>query len=126
MKIISIPRLKLGGSHLFSELVHTVMQELNQIQIDSIHLWSDSTITLQWMLSVAHRWNTIVSNRVSQIQTLMPNATWRHVPTGDNPADVVCLISSFSHGIFGGAFQYGLLIHQLGLSLIWLVPHPQI
>ncbi|CAI6362844.1 unnamed protein product [Macrosiphum euphorbiae] len=35
-----------------------------------------------------YRWTTFVANRVTQIQQLVPDATWKHVRSGDNPADV--------------------------------------
>ncbi|XP_029162870.1 uncharacterized protein LOC114934343 [Nylanderia fulva] len=47
----------------------------------------DSTITLAWLRQSLARWKTFVANRVAQVQQLLSNETWRHVPTKDNPAD---------------------------------------
>ncbi|XP_029178626.1 uncharacterized protein LOC114946340 [Nylanderia fulva] len=51
------------------------------------YLWSDSTVTLQWIRGHSSRWKTFVANRVAHIQTQLPNAQWRHVAGHDNPAD---------------------------------------
>ncbi|CAI6372223.1 unnamed protein product [Macrosiphum euphorbiae] len=48
----------------------------------------NSTVTLQWIQSDANKWTTFISNRVSQIQSLVPRAEWRHVRSADNPADL--------------------------------------
>ncbi|XP_029178446.1 uncharacterized protein LOC114946187 [Nylanderia fulva] len=52
-----------------------------------VHLWSDSRVTLHWIRGHSTRWKTFVANRVSQIQTLLPDAQWRHVAGRENPAD---------------------------------------
>ncbi|XP_011170007.1 uncharacterized protein LOC105203007 [Solenopsis invicta] len=54
-----------------------------------ITLWSDSTIALQWILSESRRWAAFVANRVGEIQRATENAEWRHVPSAENPADVL-------------------------------------
>ncbi|XP_029158737.1 uncharacterized protein LOC114931013, partial [Nylanderia fulva] len=53
-----------------------------------LHLWSDSTVTLGWIRGHPSSWVTYdVANRVSEIQTLTPDAHWHHVPGRENPAD---------------------------------------
>lgn len=54
----------------------------------SLHCWTDSTVVLSWLNEHASRWKTFVANRVSDIQTRLPTATWRHVPSRHNPADI--------------------------------------
>ncbi len=46
-------------------------------------------ITLNWIGKSPHTWKTFVSNRVLEIQQLVPAPHWRHVPSSSNPADHV-------------------------------------
>lgn len=59
------------------------------INFDKITLWSDSTITLHWINAPSHKLKTFVANRVAKIQELTKIHEWKHVPTHDNPADLV-------------------------------------
>ncbi|XP_025264482.1 uncharacterized protein LOC105257606 [Camponotus floridanus] len=52
-----------------------------------LHLWTDSTVALGWIRGHPSRWQTYVTNRVSEIQRTTPQAAWHHVPGQDNPAD---------------------------------------
>ncbi|XP_029171383.1 uncharacterized protein LOC114940808 [Nylanderia fulva] len=58
--------------------------------------WSDSTVTLGWIRGHPSTWATYVANRVSEIQTLIPDAHWHHVPGRENPADCA------SRGLYPG------------------------
>ena len=53
-----------------------------------LYLWSDSEIVLVWLEKPPHAWKTYISNRTSQILDLVGSATWRHVASADNPADL--------------------------------------
>lgn len=67
----------------------------NKFSFSSINLWSDSSIALAWIASQnPSRWSIFVSNRVSEIQQLTVNATWRHIPSKETPAD--CLSRGLS------------------------------
>jgi len=87
LKKVTIPRLELCGATLLAQLMHSLMESL-QLPVAAVTMWTDSTVTLQWIQSDAHKWTTFVSNRVSQIQSLVPAAEWRHVRSADNPADL--------------------------------------
>ncbi|XP_033212215.1 uncharacterized protein LOC117169816 [Belonocnema kinseyi] len=54
-----------------------------------IFLWSDSTITLQWIKTEPHTQPTFIANRIAVIQKLTPSCEWRNVPSQDNSADMV-------------------------------------
>jgi hypothetical protein len=71
---------------LLTDLTYHIRASLS-LSTASVHLWSDSNVTLHWIRGHASRWKTYVANRVSQIQLLLPEAQWRHVPGRDNPAD---------------------------------------
>lgn len=44
-------------------------------------------VVLEWIGNSPARWQTFVAHRVGEIQRLLPNARWRHVPSQENPAD---------------------------------------
>uniref|UniRef100_UPI00143C2251 uncharacterized protein LOC117157547 n=1 Tax=Bombus vancouverensis nearcticus TaxID=2705178 RepID=UPI00143C2251 len=88
LKCQTIPRLELSGALLLTSLMSTVQQALSQKITRAIY-WTDSTIVLHWLNTSPHTLKTFVANRVSEIQTKTSIRDWRHVPTDDNPADLI-------------------------------------
>ncbi|XP_050599186.1 uncharacterized protein LOC126926913 [Bombus affinis] len=88
LKSLTIPRLELSGALLLTSLMSMVKNSLT-IDVSRIVYWTDSTIVLQWIKSSPHTLKTFVANRVAEIQTKTNIADWRHVPTDDNPADLI-------------------------------------
>jgi len=86
LKSISVPRLELCAAVLLAQLVNKVLKCL-QCKIDTIYLWTDSTIVLSWIQSCSRTWVTFVANRVAEIQQLTPIQYWHHVRSEENPAD---------------------------------------
>ncbi|XP_029163786.1 uncharacterized protein LOC114935214 [Nylanderia fulva] len=86
VKQVILPKLELYAATLLTNLMRHVKQTLDLATSDT-YLWSDSTVTLQWIRGHSSRWKTFVANRVAHIQTQLPNAQWRHVAGRDNPAD---------------------------------------
>ncbi|XP_063830279.1 uncharacterized protein LOC135079557 [Ostrinia nubilalis] len=88
LKRLSLPRLELCGAVTLADLTQLILDTYQtKIPIDSVHLWSDSTVVLSWLRSHSSRWTTFVANRVSRIQDTIPAESWHHVASGDNPAD---------------------------------------
>ncbi|XP_046602602.1 uncharacterized protein LOC107219039 [Neodiprion lecontei] len=102
LKQVSLPRLELCAAHLLTKLAHHTLKLTNWNNITS-YLWTDSTVTLGWIQSPPRRWKTYVANRVAEIQTLLPEAQWNHIPSQHNPAD----------GASRGLSPRDLLTHQL-------------
>ncbi|XP_045463791.1 uncharacterized protein LOC123673349 [Harmonia axyridis] len=88
LKTIFFPRLVLSGALLVSKLVNEVIQSMN-LNFESVYHWTDSTIVLAWLSAEPRTWKTFVSNRISEIQGLSDNNNWNHVPSKENPADII-------------------------------------
>jgi len=88
LKRLSLPKLELCAALLLSQLCQAVLKALNKT-FGRIILWSDSTITLHWIRTHPYRLKTFVANRVASIQELTSAFEWRHVPSQDNPADLI-------------------------------------
>ncbi|XP_029675204.1 uncharacterized protein LOC115242804 [Formica exsecta] len=86
LKQVILPRLELYAATLLIRLVGHIGRVLETSDV-TIHLWSDSTVALGWIRGHPAGWKTYVANRVSEIQTSLPDAVWHHIPGRDNPAD---------------------------------------
>jgi Pao retrotransposon peptidase len=82
----TLARLELCGALLLAKLITEVKIALRATKIKTI-LWSDSEITIAWIKGDPRRWDIYVANRVAEIQQLTKFDVWRHVSSGDNPAD---------------------------------------
>ncbi|XP_041449365.1 uncharacterized protein LOC121404197 [Drosophila obscura] len=89
LKTKSIPRLELCAALLLSTLWSQVRLLLDKLVIESVNFWSDSQVTLYWLERDPATLATFVANRVAEIQELSSGVIWRHVPTDQNPADLV-------------------------------------
>ncbi|GFY43314.1 integrase catalytic domain-containing protein [Trichonephila inaurata madagascariensis] len=88
IKVISIPRLELSACLLLAQLVGKVRLSL-QVHLAKIILHTDSTIAIAWINTPANQLKTFFGNRVSKIQTLTENFEWKHIPSAQNPADII-------------------------------------
>ncbi|XP_058796602.1 uncharacterized protein LOC131667274 [Phymastichus coffea] len=84
---MTIPRLELRAALIASRLLVILARSLD-VPLSDCHLWSDSRIVLSWVQSDEPVGNELVDNYVAQIHELCSGATWHHVPTADNPADI--------------------------------------
>lgn len=85
-KEISIPRMELCAALLATNLLYEVSQ-IMKIPQRNLYAWSDSTVVSAWIAGEPSRWTTFVSNRISEILTMLDQDQWRHVSTDQNPAD---------------------------------------
>ncbi|XP_034947880.1 uncharacterized protein [Chelonus insularis] len=87
IKQITIPRLELTAALILAKLTKYVRATLHRVNIHSIYLWTDSSITHPWINSNAGRWKDFVRNRAVKIQELVADAHWHHISGKENPAD---------------------------------------
>ena len=85
----TIPRLELLSNHTASTLVKSVSQALeNVVRVDDLVNWTDSMISLWWIINTDKEYKQFVENRVSEIRRNAPPEQWRYCPTSENPADI--------------------------------------
>lgn len=87
IKTKSIPRLELCGAVELATLIQN-MRAAWLGRLDAVQCYTDSRIVLDWLAKHPSNWHTFVANRVSHIQTTLPDVKWQHVPTKSNPADL--------------------------------------
>ena len=87
LKTVSIPRLELMGALLSIKVASRIAKGL-AISPAEVHYWSDSMNVLWWIHRRSRVFKTFVANRVAKIQQDSNITLWRHVSSGDNPADV--------------------------------------
>ncbi|XP_039311339.1 uncharacterized protein LOC120359094 [Solenopsis invicta] len=86
IKTISVPRLELCAATLLARFLKNIVSTLRLSSVP-VYCWSDSMITLAWIKQHPNTWKTFISNRVSEIQTSLPQAQWLFVGSKENPAD---------------------------------------
>ena len=82
----TVPRLELCGAVLLVKLLTSTAKTLN-IPKEQWHAWTDSSIVLAWLDGLPRNFKTYVANRVTFILERTSPQHWKHVPTGENPAD---------------------------------------
>ncbi|XP_072764021.1 uncharacterized protein [Anoplolepis gracilipes] len=66
-----------------------ISEAINLTKEVQVFLWSDSTITLNWITSPSRKWTVFIANRVGEIQRVTDINSWRHVSSANNPADIL-------------------------------------
>jgi len=94
LKGLTIPRAELTAAHMMAKLLKYCSRLLD---VHSMTAWSDSSIVLCWLRKTPNSLNTFVANRVHSINTLVPNAQWRHVSSALNPADMLTNYGGKAH-----------------------------
>ena len=89
LKKVTLPRLELLGALLCARLISYVKRELKLDASFDHFCWTDSTVVLAWIKSDPSRWKTFVSNRVTEIHSLVEPSRWNHCQGKCNPADLV-------------------------------------
>lgn len=88
LQSVNIPRMELSAAHLGAKLANRVAGVL-EIAKSDVYYWSDSEVVLHWIAKFPSDLKVFVGNRVGEIQALTKARNWRHVPTSQNPADLI-------------------------------------
>jgi transposase InsO family protein len=86
VRTTTIPRLELQAAVLAARVCCFLTEEMT-LKIDKSVYWSDSQVTLQYILNEKKRFHTYVANRVTEIRALTNPDQWKHCPGPLNPAD---------------------------------------
>ncbi|XP_062700059.1 uncharacterized protein LOC134284795 [Aedes albopictus] len=86
-KQLTIPRLELSSAVLLAHLYEKTSASLPVSAQSYFH--TDSMIVRYWLSSNPSRYQMFVANRISEVQHLTKNGTWRHVAGVENPADAL-------------------------------------
>ncbi|KAH7695391.1 Pao retrotransposon peptidase family protein [Aphelenchoides avenae] len=86
----TIPRMELLGVLVGARAIQFLHQEIC-VMITATYLWSDSTIVLHQLADDNKIKDIWVENRLQEVRKIRDkhNVQFRHVPTADNPADIV-------------------------------------
>lgn len=104
LKEVTIPRLELLAAMIASEQIEAITEACEFKDAD-VTLWSDSLIVLSWIKNHLSELKAFVSNRVQKIQEITKHHKWKHIASGDNPADLV---------------SRGMRMHDFLKSKLWL------
>ncbi|GBN10409.1 hypothetical protein AVEN_141510-1 [Araneus ventricosus] len=88
LKSVTIPRLELCAAVLLAKLAQKTITSM-KISVHSTVLWTNSTIVLAWIQKDPSVLKPFVRNRVNAIQNLTEVSAWQHVPSKENPADII-------------------------------------
>ncbi|XP_043466586.1 uncharacterized protein LOC122501306 [Leptopilina heterotoma] len=84
---ITIPRLELLAANMGSRLAVATL-ECMRIPKENMFFWSDSSTVIFW-IQKSYPWSPFVMNQIEEIRGLTSQSSWRHVPGGMNPADLL-------------------------------------
>ena len=85
----AIPRLELLSNLTASRLVKSVSQALEKVvRVDDVVNWTNSMISLWWIINTDKEYKQFMENRVSEIRRNAPREQWRYCLTSENPADI--------------------------------------
>ena len=94
-KKFSMAHLELLGNFVLAKLINVVYNALLQeIVIRSYYFWSDSMVSLAWIVAPHKEFKLFVENRVIVIRNLIPIERWHYDSTKENVADFITCFKS--------------------------------
>nr|XP_037874350.1 uncharacterized protein LOC119630103 [Bombyx mori] len=88
LKVVTLARLELCAVVLLSKLFRFVIDTVSpRCHVDEIFAFTDSTVTLHWVHSSPHRFDTFIANRIAQIQNNLDPKHFYHCEGTQNPSD---------------------------------------
>lgn len=84
---MTIPKLELTALLLGVRIFHFLVKEL-EVPLANTVIWGDSQCVLHWVRANRHV-SVYVDNRVREIRSVPPDLIFAHIPTEENPADIL-------------------------------------
>ena len=85
-KIMTIPRLQLKAAVLATRLKTTIVEE-PKLDIDSVHLWSDSATILEYNQNENVNFRKFIKHRANEIRNSSNIQDWQFIATELNVAE---------------------------------------
>jgi hypothetical protein len=83
----TIPRMELNAALEAALVVRTTVNDLRR-KPDQVFFYCDSQVVLGYLANKERRFMKYVARRVSMINNITQNASWRFIETEKNPADI--------------------------------------
>ena len=96
-EISEIPRLELLSCLIGARLTQTIINLHKEYNL-SIHMWSDSEISLNWLKNEKIKLPKFSISPVTEILDLTSNEQWHYVDTKNNVADLATKFQKFNFG----------------------------
>ena len=85
----TIPTFELLSALLLSRLMVSITRSLELIlMLSEPTCYTDSKVTLYWILGTSKEWKQFVQNHVTGIRKFISPSHWKHCTGKDNPADL--------------------------------------
>ena len=96
------------GCLLLVNLLKKVKSSIEgRVEINDVIGWTDSEVAICWIKGKSKCWKSWVENRVVAIRSIIPAASWYHVSSGDNPADIPTRINNLKGIMADGVWLNG-------------------
>ena len=105
LKTLTIPRLELMAAIVGTHLTNFVITTIS-VHNPTVFMWSDSQIVLHWIKSQKPL-PAFVHHRITEMNSLLPNATWNYCPTAENPGDLLSRGTTTAALMFSSLWQQG-------------------
>ena len=87
LKTLTIPWLELMAAMVGTRLTNFVITAIS-VHNPTVFMWLDSQIVLH-LIKSKKSLPTFVHHHITEMYSLLPNATWNYYPTAENPADLL-------------------------------------
>ena len=88
IKVQTVPKLEFLAACLPADVASNVVSTFSEASLE-VTLWTNSKDVLHWLDKHPQESEMFVANRCTRVMKLVPETTWKNVPTQYNPADLI-------------------------------------